>query len=334
MSPAFRMILALMVLLIALAGVWRIWSAARPSPAAPRVPGVQSSADGPEVDEYVREYERQKHEGAERRRRSAEWLQSRAPHVGPVVGPESFEVPHAVERARPQLQGYGLSDRDVRTAVRHTAELLHLLFVRRDCDALTRWRLDYGYRFYPIERLRESSIQRRSIERIAQRQLQPHETDSLGLWNDYCRHHLLEKPAIRGLDLSPDGAIVLVTRSEQGLKVPVRTPPYRLSAPSTIGQSTRDPALPELLRLWAGGSGAVVWPFWVPPSDVEARLERPGVVFIEIAYVLELGDRTLQPISLVLGMDPSTRGWWVMQCYIPHDEHVPRPSFPLALGGI
>lgn len=334
MSPAFRTILLGLVLLIALAGVWRIWSAATSSPASPMSSGGRSDRDDPETAEYVRELESQKHEGAERRRRGAEWLQSRAPHIGPVVGPESFEVPQAVERVRPQLQGYGLSERDVRTALRHTAELLHLLFVQRDCEALTRWRQDYGYRFFPVERLRESSIQLRSIERTAQRQLQPHETNSLGLWRDFCRHHLLEKPAIRGLDLSPDGAIVLVTRSDQGLRLPTRTPPYRLSAPSIIGASTRDPTLPDLLRLWAGGSGAVVWPFWVPPADVEERLLRSGVVFVEIAYVLELSDRTLQPISIVLGMDPATRRWWVMQCYIAHDEHIPRPTLPLALGGI
>lgn len=332
MSRSFRYILWTCVPLIALISAWRLWSAATSHSS---VPAPLAGLSEQQKIEAAREIERLQREGEQRRTTTDVWLSTRRQHIGPVAGPESFEVPHAVERARPQYQALGLSESDVRAAVRHTAELLHLMFVRCDCDALTRWRLAYGYRYYPIERFRADRHMRRHVEFVAGRSLGPEETDTLALWNDYCRQHLeRNSPPIRGVDLAPGGALVLVHASKRSLAVRApEVPPFRLNAPSQIGQSVDDPHAPALLRTWAGSEGRNVWPTWFPPADVEPRLLREGTIFAEVAYVLQLADAELQPISIVLGLDPATRRWWVMQCYVLHNIRPPRTPFPLALGG-
>lgn len=333
MSRTFRLILWTCVPLIALIGAWRLWSAATSAPSGPE--GLAGLSEQQKI-EAAREIERLQRETEERRTATESWLNSRRPHVGPVVGPGSFEVLHAVERARPQYQALGLGESDVRAAVRHAGELLYLMYVRCDCDALTSWRLAYGYRYFPIERLKADRHMRRHIEHVAGRSLGPEETDTLALWRDYCRQRLQPgRPQIRGLDLAPDGALVLVHASRRSLAV--RAPevaPFRLNAPSQIGHSVDDPQAPALLRTWAGVEGRIVWPTWFPPADVEPRLQREGTIFAEVAYVLLLDDGSLQPISIVLGLDPVTRRWWVMQCYILHNNiRPPRTPLPLALGG-
>jgi hypothetical protein len=154
MSRTFRLILWTCVPLIALIGAWRLLRAATSAPSAPE--GLAGLSEQQKI-EAAREIERLQREAEQRRTATESWLSARRRHVGPVVGPESFEVPHAVERARPQYQALGLSESDVRAAVQHAGELLYLMFVMRDCAALTRWRLEYGYRYYTIERLRASN---------------------------------------------------------------------------------------------------------------------------------------------------------------------------------
>jgi hypothetical protein len=319
MSRAFRSILWVLLPLIALLGGWNLWrlAAAPGPPRAAASTGAESERAESERAEAERQMEEARREERERRERTAAWLRSRLPHVRPVTGPESFEVPEAVEAARPQFQAAGLQDRDVRAAVRHAAELLDTLLVQSDPEALTRWRLDYGYRFYPIERLRTSSFARRWIERTAGRKLAPDETDSLPIWRDLCRQMFDQIPPIRGVDAGPDGAIVVVTRSEEGLAVRVpEVAPYRKPTPNRISQSRMDPSAPDLWRLWSGGGSGVIWPMWFPPDDVDRRLQAPGTAFVEVAYVLQLQDRSLLPLSLVMGMDPVTRRWWLMQYYV------------------
>jgi hypothetical protein len=301
-------LIAGVVCILGLIGGWRLFTA--------------SSRDADTRAVMARYAEKEIGRHADLHRAAEAWLRGRDAFILPVTRAEQFVVPDAITRARPQFEAAGLSEREVRAAVEHAAELMHLLFVRRDLEELLRWRADRGYRVFPIDRLRADSIMRQYIERSAGRRLRDDETDALPIWREYWanRARTGRIVSISGVDPTPDGAVVMAWRSTESHSMAYSAAPFRHAVWSRIANALNDPGAPERLRLWRGVIEAVGWPDWFPPGDVEPRLEAAGVQFVEAGWVLRFGDGQVLPFSLVLGRDPVTGRWWVMQYYVFHGE--------------
>jgi hypothetical protein len=301
--PRLRLYAVGLVVAVAVVlALWRFWPALSGSGSDPGQ-GLKRAAD--ELYETH----------ADLHRAATAWLAERSRHVMPVQGPEAFRVPHAVAAAVPQLAGTDLEERDLRAAVDHAAEMMYLLYVRREPEAYIRWRLSYGYRFFPIERLRVDAVYRGMLERGAGRRLGPDETDTLPLFRDYWKNKIAPVPPIEGIDQSPEGGLVQVWRGRESLRYREDQPPFRRGIPSQIRSSLHDPQAPDLLRLWRGVRSGIGWPVWFPPPEVEARLGQEGTAFVEVAWVVRFHDGLTLPLSLSLAMDRQTRRWWIMQFY-------------------
>lgn len=301
--PVIRVRVVGVVVLVAVAlALWRFWPALTGAGADPMATLERS------FDEPYRVH-------ADLHRSATAWLAERSRHIAPVRGPEAFQVPHAVTAAGPQIAAAGLAESDVREAVRHAAEMMFLLYVQREPEPYIRGRLSYGYRFFPIGRLRTDAIMRGMIERGAGRALAPDETDTLPIFRDYWANRIGPVPPIAGIDQGPEGGLVLAWREREPLKVREDRPPFRRGIASRIELSLHDPQAPDHLRLWRGARSGIGWPVWFPPSDVEARFAQEGTAFVEVAWIIRFHDGLTVPVSLTLGMDRQTRRWWIMHFY-------------------
>jgi hypothetical protein len=251
------------------------------------------------------------------KRRAAAFLRPRIDAVTPVTSAASFESADAVKAAGAELAQVGLSESDAQAAMSHAAAMMHHLFVEQSYDATTAWRTAQGYEFFPPARLRQEPVYRDDIERVAGRRLRDDEKDSKDLWRLYWMNGIAKGPRVVGVDQTPSGVVMFAWKST-GLATRT-TAPSRRSASGPI--MTTPPETPgSRVELWRGAEIGQGWPLWFPPDDVEARLEQPGVRFIEIAWVVKLEGGVFQPFVLDLGMDPMTRRWWIMQWSHPHLE--------------
>lgn len=247
------------------------------------------------------------------------WLQARMAAVAPIASAEAFEVPTALEAARPMLAEVGLSVSDGQAAVAHAAAMMHRRFVVRDFDAYTRWREEMGYRFFPAERLRQEPVMYDAITLGAGRALRDDEADTKQIWQLYWKNVIEPSAKVVRMDQTAEGSVVLAWKNAEGLALRKPGAPARRAVGAPIATST--PAAPGRgVGLWRGARAGQGWPVWFPPDDVEVRLEAPGTPFVEVAWILQLDDGKFQPFVLDLGMDRQTRRWWTMQWYIPHAE--------------
>lgn len=280
-------------------GAWRMW------PATARYGPIDSRAAYTEEEVAWAE-------------RASGWLRERAAAASPIASAAALAPTEAVEEAWAELAAVGLKRDDARAALEHGAALIHLLFVRRDFEACTRWREDHGYAFCPPARLRAEPMLKESVERVAGRALGDDEADGRDLWRLYWANGVERVPRVTTADQTGRGVIMLASRSAEGL-AHRRASPLRRAAPSAIA-GTPGGSTESRVGYWRGGQSATGWPMWFPPADVDARLQAPGVQFIEIGWVLGTEKGGHQPLVLVLGMDPATRRWWVMQWYLGHVE--------------
>lgn len=312
---------AMMVVLSATAvvaaiGAWRLWPIA--------FPGTPTRSDRPESAGGTDSEEAALRDFAEQERAARAWLIERGRHVTPVESVEAFRAPAGISRARRVLPSVGISEQDLRTAVDHAATIMYLRYIRLDFEAYTRWRVEQGYRFSSAERLRGDRHERQAIEYYIGRPLREDElTDDrdrlMLIWREYWAHSIAPTRPLKGVDQTPEGSVVVAWTQSRSLSRGRATPPYRNAARSQIVWGTDDPEESAVLRLWFGTQIGTVWPTWTPPREVEARLEQVGTPMVEVAWVLQLDDGTLRPLSVILAMDRTTRRWWVLQWISLHE---------------
>ncbi|MBL8759201.1 MAG: hypothetical protein JNK35_12310 [Phycisphaerae bacterium] len=307
--PTMRAMIGGAMVGVALLAAWRLWPAATG-------PGAIESGRVLEAGE------------AEMIADAKSWLEERFKSVTPITGRESFESAAALDAAGAMLASAGLTRADAEAALAHASALMHARFVVRDGAAYTRWRREAGYVFFPVSRMRDEPVMREQIERGAGRALRDDEQDSGAMWEAYWRNSIETSPRVTAMDPTADGTIMNAWRAAEGLA-------HRMKTPARRGVYSRIVAAPgtksgTVLGRWRGSGTGQGWPLWLPPDDVEARLERAGTCFIEIGWILQTEQGRFQPFILTLGMDPQTRRWWAMQFFIPHIDR----GVELNVGGL
>jgi hypothetical protein len=309
-----------------LAGVaaWRLWPVAFSEPSrgtgATRT-ASEAGATGASESESLEARIRVR---AEIERAAKAWLAERARHVTPIESVEALRAHAAVQAARPMFATAGLTEQDVRNAVDHAATIVYLLGVRKDREAYTRWRLEQGYRFSSVERVKLDRAERYAVEFYLGRPLRDDEladsrADLIRVWPEIWARSIEPRPPLRGLDQTPEGSIVHVWVLSETLTTSRITPPYRNAAPSPISSSVDKPDAPERLKLWSSGIVGTRWPFWIPDRDLERRLEQAGTPMVEVGWVMQEHDGSPRVLSATLAMDRTTRRWWVLQWNALHD---------------
>ncbi len=245
---------------------------------------------------------------------SSEWLETRARGMVPVSDVEALTRAVCVDKRLNAFGSVGLSRDSAEAAVEHAAQAVWHRFMAKQFDGYTAWREAHGYRFFPADRLRRDRVMSDAIAAGAGRGLGAEEADTRELWGLYWKNVIAPTDHVVSIDGSADGVMFFAWQNRSSLSRPGLVPARRaVSSPLQTKEGG-----PADVHLWRGAGVGQGWPVWFPPDDVEARLNAPGVMIVEVAWVFGSKGGEVQPFAIDLGRDPKTGRWWIMQFYVPH----------------
>lgn len=208
-----------------------------------------------------------------------------------------------------RIEGTSASDFDtaqIDNALVHASEAIWRRFYQSDPEVYREWRVRARYQTPSDERAVAAGLRFDAGLKASD----PAPDDwFIAIWSKW----ISSVPRPSGLSGVPGATQILAGTLHEALPVDPLLGHTR-AFPSLVQQQSTN----EVSRALATGQLGAGWPFWLPPSDVLARLARPGTKLVEVRFIPVFVEpsRSVGAMSLMLARDELTGSWWIVQFWI------------------